>query len=91
MLLLQYLFFAVAHKSLFSRYVRYKRIHTPNLRTNLFVSRINIDRATSLDNNDKQNLNLRFITPKMNKLSKKVTTKYSRLFSSYMDKNIKGL
>ncbi|XP_025267236.1 uncharacterized protein LOC105252987 isoform X2 [Camponotus floridanus] len=80
----------IAHKSLFSRYVRYKRIHTPDLRTNLFVSRINIDSAMSLDNNDKQSLNLRFVTPKMNKLSKKVTGKYCRLFSSHMDKNIKA-
>jgi len=91
LLLLQYLFFSVAHKSLFSRYMRYKRIHTPDLRTNLFVSRINIDSAMSLDNNDKQSLNLRFVTPKVNKLSKKVTGKYCRLFSSHMDKNIKGL
>ncbi|KAL6430186.1 hypothetical protein ACFW04_007736 [Cataglyphis niger] len=78
----------IAHKSLFSRYMRHKRIHTPDLRTNLFVSRINIDSTMSLDNNDKRNL--RFVTPKMNKLSKRVTGKYSRLFSTYMNKNIKA-
>ncbi|XP_070150426.1 uncharacterized protein [Polyergus mexicanus] len=80
----------IAHKSLFSRYMRYKRIHTPDMRTNLFVSRINIDSTMSLDNNDKRSLNLRFVTPKMNKLSKRVTGKYSRLFSTYMNKNIKA-
>ncbi|CAL1674699.1 unnamed protein product [Lasius platythorax] len=80
----------IAHKSLFSRYMRHKRIHTPDLRTNLFVSRIDIDSAISLDNNDKQSLNLRFMTPKVNKLSKKATGKYFRLFSTHTDKNIKA-
>ncbi|XP_072751102.1 uncharacterized protein [Anoplolepis gracilipes] len=80
----------IAHKSLFSRYMRHKRIHTPDLRTNLFVSRINVDSIMSLDNDDKPRLNLSFAMPKVNKLSKRVTGKYARLFSIYTDKNKKA-
>lgn len=68
--------------------MRHSQNYTPNLRTNLFVSRINIDSTISLDYNEKQGLN--FVTPKMKQLCKK-TGKYSRLFSTYMNKNIKGL
>ncbi|XP_012231473.2 uncharacterized protein [Linepithema humile] len=81
----------IAHKSLFSRYARHTQSHVPDLRTNLFVSRINIDNTVLLDINEKQGLNRCFTTPKMNRLSvKKPTEKYSRLFSTFMNKNIKA-
>lgn len=88
----RYMLFTVTHKSLFSRYARHNPTHVPDLRTNLFVSRINIDNCVLFDNNEKQGLSKRFATPKMNRLSaKKPAEKYSRLFSTFMNKNIKGL
>lgn len=81
---------AVTHKSLFSRYMRDNR-KVPELRMNLFVSRINIDDAISLGSNEKQSMSMRFVTPKRNQLYKKTTTKYSRLFSTYVNKTAKGL
>lgn len=86
-----YSFFTVTHKSLFSRYMRHSRNYTPDSRTNLFVSRINIDSTISLDSNEKQGLNIRFVTPKVKHLCRRTTTKYSRLFSTYTNKNIKGM
>lgn len=71
--------------------MRPSRNYTPHLRTNLFVSRINIDSTILLDSNEKQGLNMRFVTPKVKKLCKKTTGKYSRLFSTCMNKNIKGM
>lgn len=70
--------------------MRPSRNYTPHLRTNLFVSRINIDSTLLLDSNEKQGLNMRFVTPKVKKLCNK-TGKYSRLFSTYTKKNIKGM
>jgi len=70
--------------------MRHNRSYTPDLRTNLFVSRINMD-STMLDSNEKQGLNTRFVTPKVKQLCKRTTGKYSRLFSTYSKKNIKGL
>ncbi|XP_011867013.1 PREDICTED: uncharacterized protein LOC105561552 [Vollenhovia emeryi] len=76
------------HKSLFTRYMRHKRNCTPDLKTNLFISRINIDSSILLDSNEKL-LNMRFVTPKVKRLCKK-KTEYSRLFSTCMTKNIKA-
>ncbi|KYN02170.1 hypothetical protein ALC62_06953 [Cyphomyrmex costatus] len=56
----------IAHKSLFSRYMRHNRNCTPDLKTNLYISHININSHTMLDSNEKQEL--RFVTPKMNQL-----------------------
>ncbi|KYN21278.1 hypothetical protein ALC57_06377 [Trachymyrmex cornetzi] len=56
----------IAHKSLFSRYIRHSKNYTPDVKTNLYVSRINIDSHTMLNSNEKQEL--RFVTPKMNQL-----------------------
>jgi len=87
-----HLFFTVTHKSLFSRYARHNRNHLSNLKTNLFVSRINLDNSALFDNNEKQGVNMRFLTPKINRsLAKKRAGKYSRLFSTFMNKNLKGL
>ncbi|KYM85337.1 hypothetical protein ALC53_04580 [Atta colombica] len=56
----------IAHKSLFSRYIRHSKNYTPDVKTNLYVSRINIDNHTMLNSNEKQEL--RFVTPKVNQL-----------------------
>jgi len=53
------------------------------------VSRINIDNHTMLNSNEKQEL--RFVTPKVNQLYKRITGKYSRLFATHKKQNIKGL
>lgn len=71
--------------------MRHSRNCTPNLRTNLLVSRINIDSTISLDGTEKQGLNMRFVTPKVKQLCKRTAGKYSRLFSTCMNKNIKGI
>jgi hypothetical protein len=70
--------------------MRYSRNYTPDLRTNPFVSRINID-SSILDNNEKQGLNMRFMTPKVKQSCKRPTGKYARLFSTAISRNIKGL
>ncbi|XP_025157486.1 uncharacterized protein LOC105182540 isoform X2 [Harpegnathos saltator] len=87
--LLQFTPGEITHKSLFSRYTRYKQNHTPDLRTNLFVSRIDIN-DTILSNNEKQNSSIRFITPNVNRLHKRTIGKYSRLFSTCINRNIKA-
>lgn len=80
--------FTVAHKSLFSKY---SRNCTPNLRTNLFVSRINFDDSILLNStNEKPSTNMRFVTPKVDQLYKRSVGKYSRLFTTYKN-NTKGL
>ncbi|XP_028050173.1 uncharacterized protein LOC105839205 isoform X2 [Monomorium pharaonis] len=89
--LLQFTPSEITHKSLFSRYIRHNQNYTPDLKTNLFVSRINMDSTILLDSNEKQGLNMtRFMTPKVKQLCKKPTGKYSRLFSSSMNRNIKA-
>ncbi|XP_018045723.1 PREDICTED: uncharacterized protein LOC108685450 [Atta colombica] len=77
----------IAHKSLFSRYIRHSKNYTPDVKTNLYVSRINIDNHTMLNSNEKQEL--RFVTPKVNQLCKRTTGKYSRLFATHKKQNIK--
>lgn len=81
------LIFTVAHKPLFSKYVRYNRNKTPNL----FVSRINIDKAMSAQTKEKHRLNMRFGSPKLNRIDNEITKKYSRLFSTCKIRNMKGL
>ncbi|XP_011054848.1 PREDICTED: uncharacterized protein LOC105146357 [Acromyrmex echinatior] len=76
----------IAHKSLFSRYIRHNKNYTPDVKMNLYVSRINIDSHTMLNSNEKQEL--RFVTPKVNQLCKR-TGKYSRLFATHKKQNIK--
>ncbi|KYN37492.1 hypothetical protein ALC56_08149 [Trachymyrmex septentrionalis] len=77
----------IAHKSLFSRYIRHSKNCTPDIKRNLYVSRISIDSHTMLNGNEKQEL--RFVTPKVNQLCKRTTGKYSRLFATYKKQNIK--
>ncbi|XP_039305540.1 uncharacterized protein LOC105192958 [Solenopsis invicta] len=92
--LLQFTPSEIAHKSLFSRYMRYSQNYTPDLRTNhdtnLFVSRINIDSSMLLDNNEKQGLNMRFMTPKVKQLCKRPIGKYARLFATATSRNVKA-
>ncbi|XP_071560572.1 uncharacterized protein [Temnothorax nylanderi] len=86
--LLQFTPGEITHKSLFSRYMRHNQNYTPDLKTK-FVSRINIDTISSASN-EKQGLNTRFMTPKVKQFCKRTTGKYSRLFSTCMNKNIKA-
>ncbi|XP_032686269.1 uncharacterized protein LOC116851192 [Odontomachus brunneus] len=87
--LLQFTPGEIPHKSLFSRYTRRKQNHTPDLRTNLLVSRIDINDMI-LSNNENQSLNMRFMTPHVNRLHKKTIKKYTRLFSAGINGNVKA-
>lgn len=87
--LLQFTPGEITHKALFSRYMRHNQNYTPDFKTNLFVSRINIDHRTMFDSNEKHGLNTRFMTPKVKQLSRRTTKKYSRLFSTCIKRNIK--
>ncbi|EZA54921.1 uncharacterized protein LOC105279589 isoform X2 [Ooceraea biroi] len=86
--LLQFTPAEVAHKSLFSRYMRHDQNQAPDLRMNLFVSRINVDDAVSSSYSEKPST--RFMTPRVNRLCKKTTGKYSRLFSTCVNKTAKA-
>lgn len=84
--LLQFTPGEVAHKPLFSKYVRYNRNKTPNL----FVSRINIDKAMLTQTNEKHRSNMRFASPKVKRVDNEITNKYSRLFSTSKIRNMKA-
>ncbi|KAL0100813.1 hypothetical protein PUN28_019297 [Cardiocondyla obscurior] len=103
--LLQFTPGEITHKSLFSRFasqsqfpsrVQPNQNYTPNLKTNLFRSRLNLD-STILDNttansNEKQGLNMRFRSCKIKEFHESAEKKkYSRLFSfSHAHKNRKA-